>query len=71
MIKTRVWICLLGGLLLASLALLLWPQEGPARQKFAPTAFWCAGFPWHRTRALPWTAHTEATPLPSRMEPSP
>lgn len=27
MIKTRVWICLLGGLLLASLALLLWPQE--------------------------------------------
>lgn len=27
MIKTRVWIFLLSGLLLASLALLLWPQE--------------------------------------------
>ena len=30
MIKTRVWICLLVGLLLVGLALLLWPQE-PAR----------------------------------------
>lgn len=27
MIKTRVWICLLGGLLLVGMALLLWPQE--------------------------------------------
>ena len=34
MIKTRVWICLLGGLLLASLALLLWPQERAQYQSF-------------------------------------
>ena len=71
MIKTRVWICLLGGLLLASLALLLWPQERAQSAEIWSDGVLVRRVSWHRTRALPWTAHTEATPLPSRMEPSP
>ena len=71
MIKTRVWICLLGGLLLASLALLLWPQE-----RAQSAEIWSDGVLVRRVSLAQDQSFTVDSPygsntVTSRMEPSP